>query len=105
MKALTHGRFRGLDGNAALFALATGAKAAPLATLRISILERDIGRVTLCRPEGYRLDRGWAIAPDRTEPPFEGRPRDDIPGFPNRARAWSEQGAIVTISPRASARG
>ena len=64
MKALTYGRFRGLDGNAALFDLATGPAAAPLATLRIAILERDIGRVTLRRPNGYRLDRGWAIAPE-----------------------------------------
>ncbi len=30
---------------------------------------------------GYRLDRGWAIAPGRAEPPFEGRPRDDLSGF------------------------
>lgn len=98
MKALTHGRFRGLDGHAALFDLATGAGAAPLATLRIAILESDIGRVTLRRPEGYRLDRGWAIAPDRTEPPFEGRRRDDISGFANPATTVSEDGGIVTLA-------
>lgn len=98
MKALTHGRFRGLDGHAALFDLATGAVAAPLATLRVAVLEPDIGRVTLRRPEGYRLDRGWAIAPDRTEPAFEGRPRDDISGFANPAPTVLEQGGIVTIA-------
>ena len=56
MKALIHGRFRGLDGNAAVFDLATGPAAAPLATLRIVLLESDIGRVTLQRPNGYRLE-------------------------------------------------
>lgn len=98
MKALTHGRFRGLDGNAALFELATGPAAAPLATLRVALLERDIGRVTLQRPGGYRLDRGWAIAPDRAEPPFAGRPRDDVSGFANPKPAVSETGGIVTLT-------
>lgn len=98
MKALTHGRFRGLDGHAALFDLATGPAAAPLATLRIAIPESDIGRVTLRRPEGYRLDRGWAIAPDRTEPPFEGRLRDDVSGFANPASTVSEADGIVTLA-------
>lgn len=98
MKALTHGRFRGLDGHAALFDLATGPAAATLATLRIAILESDIGRVTLCRPEGYRLDRGWAIAPDSAEPPFEGRLRNDISGFANPATTVSEDGGIVTLA-------
>src|SRR5258708_11487971 len=98
MKALTHGRFRGLDGHAALFDLATGPAAAPLATLRIAILENDIGRVTLRRPEGYRLDRGWAIAPDRIEPPFEGRPRDDVSGFANPVPKASETAGIVTVA-------
>src|SRR4051812_31614168 len=98
VKALTYGRFRGLDGNAALFDLATGPAAAPLASLRISILERDIGRVTMQRPGGYRLDRGWAIAPDRAEPPFEGRPRDDISGFANPKLSAAEAGGIVTLA-------
>ncbi len=98
MKALTHGRFRGLDGDTALFDLATGPGAAPLASLRVAILERDIGRVTLRRPEGYRLDRGWAIAPNRAEPPFEGRWRDDMSGFANPASTVSEADGIVTLA-------
>src|SRR5207237_5121761 len=97
-KALGRGRFRGLDGNAPLVELATGGAAAPLGTIRIAILENDIGRVTLRRPEGYRLDRGWAIAPDRIEPPFEGRPRDDVSGFANPAPKVSEAGGIVTVA-------
>ena len=98
MKALTHGRARGLDGHSVLFDLATGPEAAPLATLRLAILEGDIGRVTLKRPDGYRLDRGWAIAPDRLEPPFEGRPRDSFAGFSNPVPTVSESNGIVTIA-------
>ncbi|MGJ4931783.1 TIM-barrel domain-containing protein [Bradyrhizobium sp. HKCCYLS2038] len=98
MKALTHGRFRGVHDGAALFDLATGADAPVLATLRVAILERDIGRVTLRRPEGYRLDRGWAIAPDHIEPPFAGRPRDDVSGFANPVLDVSEQGGVVTLA-------
>ena len=75
MKALTEGRLRGRDGNAVLFDVGQGA------TIRVQILDRDIGRVTLRRAEGYRLDRGWSIAPDGAEPPYEGRPRDDVSGF------------------------
>ena len=98
MKALTHGCFLGLDGNAALFELATTPAAAPLATIRVAILEGDIGRVTLRRMEGYRLDRGWAIAPNRLEPPFEGRPRDSFAGFSNPATTVAENDGVVTIA-------
>lgn len=75
MKALTHGRYRGLDGRFAVFALDHGAE------LRLAILEDDVGRIVMRRDGGYRLDRGWSIAPNRTEPPYEGRPRDDLSGF------------------------
>jgi hypothetical protein len=51
MKALTEGRYRSQDGNTVLFDI--GPRAAALATIRVSILGRDIGRVTLA--EGYRL--------------------------------------------------
>ncbi|MBS7697436.1 MULTISPECIES: glycoside hydrolase family 31 protein [unclassified Chelatococcus] len=105
MKALTHGRYRGLDGNAAVFdvgafdvgAFDVGAGTKPLATIRVAILERDIGRVTLRRTEGYRLDRGWAIAPNGLEPPFEGRARDDVSGFANPAVTAREEGGTVTL--------
>ncbi|MBV9980136.1 glycoside hydrolase family 31 protein [Bradyrhizobium sp.] len=98
MKALTHGRFLGLDGNAALFELATAPKGAALATIRVALLEGDIGRVTLRRPEGYRLDRGWAIAPNRLEPPFEGRPRDSFAGFSNPITTATESDGVVTVA-------
>ena len=75
MKALTQGRYLGRDGQAALFDVGLGY------TLTVRILEGDIGRVTLKPQDGYRLDRGWSIAPGGLEPPYEGRPRDDLSGF------------------------
>ena len=75
MKALTRGRSLGQDGVWACFALDHGAE------IRIAILEADIGRVLLKPAGGYRLDRGWSIAPGRLEPPYEGRGREDLSGF------------------------
>ncbi len=75
MKALSQGRYLGRDGEAALFDLGLGY------TLSLRILEGDIGRVTLKPRDGYRLDRGWSIAPGGVEPPYEGRPRDSVEGF------------------------
>src|SRR5262245_21040647 len=96
MKALTRGRFRGCDGNAALFDVGAGSK--PLATIRVAILESDIGRVTLKRADGYRLDRGWAIAPNGLEPPFAGRARDDVSGFSNPGVTVAEREGTVAIA-------
>ena len=103
MKALTEGRYRSRDGNAVLFDV--GHCAAALATIRVSILERDIGRVTLKRPEGYRLDRGWAIAPNELEPPFAGRPRDDVSGFANPPVAVTEEQRHCDPVHRGAGRG
>ena len=49
--------------------------------LRVGMLEQDIGRVVMKRDGGYRLDRGWSIAPGGLEPPYEGRSRDSTEGF------------------------
>lgn len=69
----------GGDGQAALFDVGAGGDA--LATVRVAVLDRDIGRVTLVRPDGHRLDRGWSIAPGGLEPGFAGRLRADETGF------------------------
>lgn len=92
MKALTQGRYAGRDGEAALFDLGAGA------TIAIRILERDIGRVTLKRPGGYRLDRGWSIAPGGIEPPYEGRSRDDLSGFACPAATVAERDGKVVLT-------
>lgn len=91
MKALTQGRYLGRDGEAALFDVGLGA------TLAVRILEGDIGRVTLRPKDGYRLDRGWAIAPGGLEPAYEGRPRDDLSGFSCPKASVSEAGGTVTL--------
>lgn len=75
MKALTKARHLGRDGAFQRFALDHGFEA------RVAILENDIGRVALRGPRGWRLDRGWSIAPNRCEPGYEGRARDDVQGF------------------------
>lgn len=92
MKALTQGRYLGRDGEAALFDVGLGA------TIAVRILEGDIGRVTLKPQDGYRLDRGWSIAPGGLEPPYEGRPRDDLSGFACPQASVSEAGGKVTLS-------
>ena len=74
MKALTAARYLGQDGAWFSFGLAFGVEA------RIAFLERDIARVVFRRDGGYRLDRGWSIAPNRLEPAFSGRKREDLTG-------------------------
>jgi alpha-glucosidase len=91
MKALTEGRYRGRDGIWAVFDLGWGTE------LRVGLLEQDIGRVVLRRDGGYRLDRGWSIAPGGLEPPYEGRPRDSIEGFTCPETAVSERDGTVVI--------
>ena len=92
MKALTQGRYLGRDGEAALFDVGLGA------TIAVRILEGDIGRVTLKPQDGYRLDRGWSIAPGGLEPAYEGRPRDDLSGFTCPKASVSERDGKVTLS-------
>ncbi|MBK9081315.1 MAG: glycoside hydrolase family 31 protein [Rhizobiales bacterium] len=92
MKALTSARYLGQDGPWLRFALDHGVEA------RVAILEDDIGRVVFRRDGGYRLDRGWSIAPHRSEPPFEGRARDDVSGFALPAAAVEERDGAVTLS-------
>jgi alpha-glucosidase len=92
MKALTTGRYRGRDGIWAVFDLDFGTE------LRVGILEGDIGRVMLKRAEGYRLDRGWSIAPGGLEPPYEGRRRDDLAGFSCPPAEVTEVADVVTLA-------
>lgn len=75
MKALVDARYLGQEGAWFRFGLGHGIE------MRLAILEDDIARVVFRRAGGYRLDRGWAIAPNRMEPPYAGRLRDDLTGF------------------------
>ncbi|WP_406853736.1 TIM-barrel domain-containing protein [Alsobacter sp. KACC 23698] len=92
MKALTHGRILGRDGPWALFGLDHGVE------LRVAILERDIGRVLLKPAGGYRLDRGWSIAPGRLEPAYAGRLREDLTGFACPPASLVEEHGVATLS-------
>ena len=75
MKALVDARYAGQDGPWFCFQCDFGIEA------RIAFAEQDIGRVVFRRASGYRLDRGWSVAPNRGEPGFAGRMRDDLSGF------------------------
>lgn len=91
MKALVAARYLGQDGPWFRFALDHGIEA------RLAFLERDIGRVVFRRAEGYRLDRGWSIAPDCGDPGYQGRPRDDLSGFSLPKAAGTVGGDVVTV--------
>ena len=92
MKALTKATYKGRESSWAVFALDHGYE------LRIGLLETDIGRVVLRRPDGYRLDRGWSIAPGGLEPDYAGRARDDLSGFALPDAAVREADGIVMLS-------
>lgn len=98
MKSLTQARYRGRDGLWAVFSLDHGVD------LRVGLMEDDIGRVVMRRNGAYRLDRGWSVAPGGLEPPFEGRPRDDVSGFscPD-VTVTASDGAIVIAGAAMSA--
>lgn len=99
MKALVAARYLGQEGPWFRFELDHGVEA------RLAFPEPDIGRVVFRRAGGYRLDRGWSIAPDRGEPGFEGRPRDDLSGFSlPAARAAVDAEAVTVTTAGLSAR-
>lgn len=75
MKALTEARFLGQADAWFRFGLSFGIEA------RIAFLEADLARVVFRHADGYRLDRSWSIAPNRSEPDYAGRNRDDLSGF------------------------
>lgn len=92
MKALTQARFLGAQGDAAVFDVGFGAQ------VLIRIVEADIGRVTLRRPGGFRLDRSWSIAPGGLEPGYAGRPRDETAGFAMPSLDVREEPGLVRLS-------
>jgi alpha-glucosidase len=75
MKAITSARFLNRDGARVVFEADHGAR------FVVTVLDHSLVRVTLLRAAGWRLDRTWSIAPGGTEPPFEGRNREDLSGF------------------------
>jgi alpha-glucosidase len=86
----------------AAIAVATGGAAAfdvgQGATITVRILDHDLGRVTLRRAGGFRLDRGWSLAPGGIEPPYGGRDRDDLWGFANPGVTVTPADGIVKVA-------
>ncbi len=87
MLALTQAAYRGHIDPWFTFDLGHGFE------LRLAILEAGLARVVLRRHGAYRLDRGWSIAPNRSEPGFAGRLRDDVSGY-------SAVSCAVEVSPQ-----
>ena len=92
MKAITFAHFVGRDGARVAFEAEHGA------CLVLSVLDDALIRVALLRPEGWRLDRTWSIAPGGLEPPFEGRSRDSLDGFPCPDFTVTEADGTVTVT-------
>jgi alpha-glucosidase len=92
MKALTSARFLNRDGARVVFEADYGAR------LIVTVLDQSLVRVTMLRAAGWRLDRTWSIAPGGTEPPFEGRNREDLSGFacPDFTLAHDPDGVTIT---------
>ena len=92
MKALVVARYLGQEGQWFRFELDHGIEA------RLAFPETDIGRVVFRRADGYRLDRGWSVAPDRGEPGYEGRLRDDLSGFALPVATATVEADAVTLA-------
>jgi alpha-glucosidase len=76
MKAINSGRYLKREGARVVFEANYGTR------FTVAVLDDRLIRVTLLRATGWRLDRTWSIAPGGEDPPFEGRSREDLSGFP-----------------------
>ncbi|WP_299484278.1 TIM-barrel domain-containing protein [uncultured Roseibium sp.] len=61
-----------------------------------TVLEHDLIRITLLKDGAFRLDRTWAIAPEK-DVPFEGRKREDMSGFSCPSFRLTEAEDTVTL--------
>jgi alpha-glucosidase len=95
MKAITSARFLKRDGARVVFEADYGAR------FVVTVLDHGLVRVTLLRAGGWRLDRTWSIAPGGAEPPFEGRSREDLSGFPCPDFTIAQDTNGVTITTKA----
>lgn len=90
MKTLKDWTLQGRNG-AAVTLLTDG-----LRRMRIVVLDRDLIRVSLIGPDGWRLGRSWSVAPDG-DTPFQGRSRDVLSGFacPDFDLSETDRGVVI----------
>ncbi len=104
MKDLAPAQSLARDSHSVTLALADGGQ------FGIQALGPSLFRVRLKPAAGYREPRTWAIAPvsnkpavadDRTDTPWEGRPRDDLNGFDLPAVTIDENADSITLKTAA----
>ncbi|MBV1706150.1 MAG: glycoside hydrolase family 31 protein [Hyphomicrobiales bacterium] len=91
MLALTKATYAGQNDRWFSFDLGHGFE------LRLAVLEAGLARVVMRRHGAYRLDRGWSIAPNRSEPGFAGRLRDDLSHYQHVPCTAEAKGQQVVI--------
>ncbi|MDB6178681.1 alpha-glucosidase [Paracoccus sp. Z330] len=90
MKTLKNWGFQGRDDSTVTLSLEAGR------SLRVTVLEQDLFRVSLIGANGWRQGRTWSIAPQQ-DVAFQGRNRDDNSGFtcPDFALDQQEDALVI----------
>lgn len=66
--------------------------------LHLYVLEQDIIRVAFTQKNSFKLDRTWAISPNRDDVPFEGRQRISTDGFSLPSYQFRSDGDVIEIT-------
>lgn len=66
--------------------------------LHLYVLEQDIIRVAFTQKNSFKLDRTWAISPNRDDVPFEGRQRTSTDGFSLPSYQFKSDGDVIEIT-------
>ncbi|MDG2955021.1 glycoside hydrolase family 31 protein [Bisgaard Taxon 10/6] len=66
--------------------------------LHLYVLEQDIIRVAFTQKNSFKLDRTWAISPNRDDVPFEGRQRTSTDGFSLPSYQFQSDGDVIEIT-------
>ncbi|WP_439235138.1 TIM-barrel domain-containing protein [Lonepinella koalarum] len=66
--------------------------------LHIFVLEQEMFRVAFSQKNQFKLDRSWAITPNRTDIDWQGRDRFSTDGFSLPEYQLSQQGNVIEIA-------
>ncbi|MDG2957100.1 glycoside hydrolase family 31 protein [Bisgaard Taxon 10/6] len=66
--------------------------------LHLYVLEQDVIRVAFTQKNSFKLDRTWAISPNRDDVPFEGRQRISTDGFSLPSYQFKSDGDVIEIT-------